>query len=109
MTQALTASPLKPQRRGIEEGDRDRTQLRLTVAVERFLDRLGRAAPLPVHGAKPRHGLVGMVEIKPLGTGDTQAVAPFVGMAVGTRDHQPVQDGEVHGALDIEAKAPIGQ
>ncbi len=108
-TQALAASPLEPQRRGIEERDRDRTEPRLTMMVERFFDRLGRAAAVLVHGAEPCHGFVSVVEIEPVDTGNAQAVAPLVRMAVGARDHQPVQDGEVDDALDIEAKTSIGQ
>jgi hypothetical protein len=48
------------------------------------------------------------VAIEPLGARRAHPAAPIVGMAVGARDHQPVQHGEINGALDIKAKAPVG-
>ena len=43
-----------------------------------------------------------------LGARHAHPAAPVIGMAVGARDHQPVQHGEVDRALDIEGKAPLG-
>lgn len=50
-----------------------------------------------------------MIEIEKLGARDMHAVAPCAGMAVRTRDHQPVQHGEINGALDIAAEAAAGE
>ena len=57
---------------------------------------------------QPGHRLVGMVERQSLHAGDRRSVAS-AGMAVGTRDHQPVQHRQVDGAFDVEAEAPPGQ
>ena len=79
------------------------------MPVERFLDRLGGAAAVLVDFAEPGHRLVRLVEPEPFGAGDAQAVAPFARVAVGTRDRQPMQYGEIDRPLDIEAEAPVGE
>ena len=56
----------------------------------------------------PGHRLIGVVEIEPFSTRHAHPAAPVIGMAVGARDHQPVQHGEVDRALDIKGKAPVG-
>jgi hypothetical protein len=50
-----------------------------------------------------------MVEVEPVGTRHAQTIAPLVGVAVGARDHQPVQHSEIDRALDIEGKTPVGE
>src|ERR1700730_8347883 len=76
--------------------------------IERLFDRLRGAAARRTDLAEPGHRLIGVVEIEPLGARHAHPAAPVIGMAVGTRDHQPVQHREIDRALDIEGKAPVG-
>ncbi len=108
LAQALTAGTLEPQARGVEKCDRDGAEQRLALAIERLFDRLSGAATRGVDRAKPGHRLIGVVEIEPFSTRHAHPAAPVIGMAVGARDHQPVQHGEVDRALDIKGKAPVG-
>ena len=109
LAQTFAAGALEPKTRRIEEGDRDGAEQRLAMPVERLLDRLGHAAAARIDGAQPGHRLIGMVEIELLGAGHAQTVAPFAGVAVGARDHQPVQHGEINRTLDIEGKPTVGE
>jgi len=109
LAQALAARALEPQARRIEKGDRDGAEQRLAMPIECLFDRLGHAAAIGVDPTKPGHRLVGMVEVEPVGIGDAQTIAPLAGVAVGARNHQPVQHGEIDRALNIERKAPIGE
>ena len=108
LAQALAAGTFEPQCRGVEKCDRDGAEQRLALAIERLFDHLSGAATRGVDRAKPGHRLIGVVEIEPFSTRHAHPAAPVIGMAVGARDHQPVQHGEVDRALDIEGKAPLG-
>jgi hypothetical protein len=102
------------QRRGVEEGDRERAEQRFAVLIERLFDGVGAMAWLRAVLAidrltQPSHRLVGMVERESLHTGDIDGLLPCAGMAVGTGDHQPMQHCQVDGAFDIETEAPPSQ
>jgi len=109
LAQALAAGTFEPQRRGVEKRDRNSAEQRLAMSVERLLDGLGGAAARRVDRSEPGHRLVGMVEIEPFSARHAPPAEPVVGMAVGARDHQPVQHREIDGALDIKGKAPVGE
>ena len=108
LAEAFTTGAFEPQCRGVEKRDRNGTEQRLAVAIERLFDRLRGAAARRIDLAEPGHRLIGVVEIEPLGARHAHPAAPVIGMAVGTRDHQPVQHREIDRALDIEGKAPVG-
>jgi len=50
-----------------------------------------------------------MIERYGLCTRNRDGLAPGVGVAVGARDHQPMQHGEVDGAFGIEAEMALTQ
>jgi hypothetical protein len=102
LAKALTPAAFEPQRRGVEKRDRNSTEQRLAVAIERLLDGLGGAPAGRVALAEPGHRLVGVVEIEPVGAWHAHPAQPVVGVPVGARDHQPMQHREIDSALDIE-------
>ena len=108
LAEAFATGAFEPQGRGVEKRDRNGTEQRLAVAIERLFDRLRGVAARRIDLAEPGHRLIGVVEIEPLGTRHAHPAAPVIGMAIGTRDHQPVQHREIDRALDIEGKAPVG-
>jgi hypothetical protein len=59
--------------------------------------------------AEPGHGLVGVVQGQRFGTGNTQTLAPIMGVAIRPGHQQSMQHGQVDGALDIEAEAAFAQ
>ena len=79
------------------------------MAVERFLDMLGHRAVVDRFFAEPGHGLVSLFQGQRLGVRDAQPLVPVRRVAVGARDHQSVQHGQVDGALDVEAELPFAQ
>jgi len=91
LAQALAAGTFEPQRRRVEKRDRNSAEQRLAMAVERLLDSLGGVAARRVDRSEPGHRLVGMVEIEPFSARHAPPAEPVVSMAVGARDHQPVQ------------------
>src|ERR1700722_20528088 len=95
LAEAFTTGAFEPQCRGVEKRDRNGTEQRLAVAIERLFDRLRGAAVRRIDPAQPSHRLIGVVEIEPLGARHAHPAAPVIGMAVGTRDHQPVQHREI--------------
>jgi hypothetical protein len=109
LAQALAASALEPQGRGVEKSNRNGAEQRLAMPVERLFDRLGGAAAIVVDRTEPGHRLIGMVEIEPVGARHAQTTAPVAGVAIGARNHQPVQHSEIDRALDIESKTPVGE
>ena len=101
LAQALAAGTFEPQRRRVEKRDRNSAEQRLAMAVERLLDSLGGVAARRVDRSEPGHRLVGMVEIEPFSARHAPPAEPVVSMAVGARDHQPVQHRQIDVALDI--------
>ena len=91
LAETFTTGAFEPQCRGVEKRDRNGTEQRLAVAIERLFDRLRGAAARRIDLAEPGHRLIGVVEIEPLGARHAHPAAPVIGMAVGTRDHQPVR------------------
>src|SRR3954470_11125351 len=79
------------------------------MAVERLLDEAGHRAVVGGVLAKPSHRLVGLLQGECLSAGNAQTLVPVMRMAVGARDHQPVQHGQVDGPLDIEAELALAQ
>ena len=108
LAEAFATGALEPQCRGVEKRDRNGTEQRLAMAIERLFDRLRGAAARRIDLAEPGHRLINVVEIEPLGSRYAHPAAPVIGMAVGTRDHQPMQHREIDRALDVEGKAPVG-
>src|SRR4051794_313384 len=79
------------------------------MAIQRLLDDIRHPAAVGNRLAEPGHGLVGMLQGQRLGAGDAQALLPVMGVAIRTRDHQPVQHGQVDGTFDVEAETAFGQ
>ena len=109
LAEGFAAGALEPQAGGVEERQRDGAEQRQAMAVERLLDGFGGPVAGRVHLAKPRHGLVGLIEVEVVRTGHAKSVAPSAGVTVRAGDHQAVQHGEIDRPLDIEAEAPPGQ
>ena len=70
------------------------------MAIEHLFDRLRGAAARGIDLAELGHRLIGVVEIEPLGARHAHPAAPVIGMAVGTRDQQPVQHREINRARE---------
>ena len=56
-----------------------------------------------------RHGTVEVMQRQPVHAGDVVVGQPLVAGPVRARDHQPVQHGGEHGALDRELEPALGQ
>ena len=59
--------------------------------------------------AEPGHGAVEVMQIEPLGAGDVVVLHPRRAVAIRSRDEQPMQRGDEHGALDRKLERALLQ
>ncbi len=115
LTQRGATAALEIQRAGVEEGNRDRAEQRTAMRMQRLLDRVGAASRREVVGlacdvlTEPGHRLVGVIKRQAVRARKLDGLAPGPGVAVGAGDHQPMQHGEIDGALGVEAELAATQ
>src|SRR5712692_660458 len=119
LAQLVAALTLEVDRGGVEENHLDAGE-QITPALEQaFLDAIhgaqgnqaGRPALL-VGGqrfSQPGHGAVEVVQLQPGGAVEGIVRLPLSGGAIAAGLEQAVQDGEEHGAFDIEAEAAVAE
>src|SRR5271169_5156456 len=59
--------------------------------------------------AQPGHGAVEVMQIEPLGAGDIVVLHPRPTVAIRSRNEQPMQRGDEHGALDRKLERALVQ
>ncbi len=111
--QALAALAGEVQRRGVEEHEIEIGEQVAPPVEQGLLDPVLDAPLEALAGlavakrlAEPAHRSVELVQFQRLRAFDLPAPPPLQGAAVRAGDHEAVQDGEEHGALDVEAEVP---
>ena len=107
LAQRLAALAVEGQAGGVHEHD-GKVGEEIAAAVEQpFLDqvldaaRRERPVRLLLHLlAEPGHGAVEVMQVEPLGAGDVVILHPRRAVAIRSRDEQPMQGCDEHGALD---------
>src|SRR5262249_58286438 len=84
LAEAFATGAFEPQCRGVEKRDRNGTEQRLAVAIERLFDRLCGAAARRIDLTEPGHRTIGVGAIDALGTRPAHPAPPSLCLAVRT-------------------------
>ena len=116
LTEGVATVAGEEQRGGVEEHQVERGEQVAASSEQLLLDevldapRRGRIGlAFPERLAEPAHRAVQMLQLERFGAVDGLVPAPLKRAAVGARDHETVQHGHEHRALDIEMMVAGGE
>jgi hypothetical protein len=109
LAQAGAASAFEPQAGGVEESHRQLAEQRLAVPVQGLFDGIRHHPAVADLLAEPGHRLVGVIQSKVGSARNTEAMAPFAGMAIRAGHHQAMHHRQIDGPLDVEPEVTVRQ